>query len=189
MEEVPGALLAVPEAHVLARARAYRRSLRHASAADARRRAQTRRFPRAASCLTRPSCGRITSDTGEWRPGRAPHLSGLADASGAPPARVTGCAWSTCGRSPARLVRACARVTHPRVGESAPGGFLCCRHAASDWRASDACSTVGVPMRFCQKCSRFHTLDAFEVRACSAHVALRSMRSRGPRRGPSTRAR
>jgi hypothetical protein len=32
------------------------------------------------------------------------------------------------------------------------------------------CDFGGVPMRFCQKCSRFHELSAFLVRASAAAV-------------------
>jgi hypothetical protein len=32
---------------------------------------------------------------------------------------------------------------------------------------AQSCDFGGVPKRFCQKCSRFHELDAFEARACA----------------------
>jgi hypothetical protein len=48
---------------------------------------------------------------------------------------------------------------------------------------AQSCDFAGTPMRFCQKCSRFHELDAFEARRPQRHARAQQ---RGTRAACST---
>jgi hypothetical protein len=82
------------------------------------------------------------------------------------PLRV--CAPRRCASRPRRVPRAQLSYCRAPLARRAAGGprNYCLRYRLCEAHLRALCVHVdGVECRWCQKCSRFHTLDAFAVRA------------------------